>query len=172
MGVVLLSGCSSGHSSPTPTATKSTSTTPTTSAASTVPTPSTTSTGSGAPQNLAATSAVKSQLTAAFVAHNGLPADEVAGTAPGSVYDAYLPSSSTYWALASFVPTANASYQTQVALQDEGATGIFTQSSGGAWTYVSGYLGAPCPGQIPAELETLWNLQAPGGCASTTTTSP
>jgi hypothetical protein len=40
---------------------------------------------SGAERNLAATAAVKSALTAAYVAHNGLPAAEVAGTAPNTV---------------------------------------------------------------------------------------
>jgi hypothetical protein len=142
----------------------------------TTSTPTTSSTGattttSGAPQNLAATAALKAQLTAVYVAHNNLPADQVAGTAPGSVYYAYLPSTQTYWAIASFVPTSTSSQQTQVSMQDDGCCGIFTQTAGGSWTFVSGYLGSPCTGQIPAELMTLWNLTSPGDCTPVTTTT-
>jgi hypothetical protein len=119
-----------------------------------------------------ATAALKSALTAAFVAHNGLPAAEVAGTAPNSVYYAYVPSTSTHWAIAGFVPAANASMNTQVSMQDDGCCGIFTMTAGGSWTYVTGYLGAPCSGQIPAALEQLWNLMPPEGiCATATTTT-
>lgn len=118
-----------------------------------------------------ATAALKNALTAAYVAHNGLPAAEVAGTAPASVYYAYLPSTGTYWAIAGFVPTANASYNTQVSMQDEGCCGIFTMTAGGPWTFVAGYLGTPCTGQIPAMLEQLWNLTSPGDCSPGTTTT-
>lgn len=172
VGALFLSACSNG--SPT---TASTSTSTSVRPGSTATTggagsgSSTTSPASGAPQNLVATAALKSALTAAFVAHSGLPANEVAGTAPNSVYYGYLPSTSTYWAVAGFVPTANASYNTQVAMQDEGCCGIFTMTAGGPWTYVAGYLGAPCTGQVPAALEQLWNLTPPGDCSPGTTTT-
>ena len=64
------------------------------------------------------------------VAHNGLPADEIAGTAPNSVYDAYMPDTKTYWALAGFVPTKNASCITVVAMQDEGCCGVSSMPAG------------------------------------------
>ena len=172
VGALFLSACSNG--SPT-TASTSTSTsirpgsTTTTGGAGSAS--STTSSASGAPQNLVATAALKTALMAAFVAHNGLPANEVAGTAPNSVYYGYVPSTSTYWAVAGFVPTANASYNTQVAMQDEGCCGIFTMTAGGSWTYAAGYLGAPCTGQVPAALEQLWNLTPPGDCSPGTTTT-
>jgi hypothetical protein len=108
---------------------------------------------------------------AAYVAHNGLPPDQVAGTAPNTVYYAYVPSTQTYWAIAGFVPTANASYNTQVAMQDDGCCGIFTMTAGGSWTFAGSYLGVPCPGQVPAAVFTLWQLTAPGDCASGTTTT-
>ena len=139
--------------------------------ASTSTSTSTTSTASAADENLAATAAIKGALTAAFVAHNGLPAAEVAGTAPNSVYYGYVPSTSTYWAIAEFLPAATASYNTQVAMQDEGCCGIFNMTSGGSWTYVAGYLGSPCAGQIPATLEVMWHLTPPGDCAPATTTT-
>lgn len=173
VGALLLSACSNG--SPT-TASTSTSTSGRTGSSTTTTGgagsgSSTTSTASGAPKNLVATAALKSALTAAYVAHSGLPAAEVAGTAPNSVYYGYLPSTSTYWAVAGFVPTANASYNTEVAMQDEGCCGIFTMTAGGSWTYVAGYLGAPCTGQVPAALEQLWNLTPPGDCSPGTTTT-
>jgi hypothetical protein len=169
-----LSACSNGG--PTATGTTTTTsggrtTTTTTSGATGSTSTSTTSGASAADQNLAATAAVKSALTAAYVAHNGLPAAEVAGTAPGSVYYGFLPSTNTYWAIAGFVPSAAASQNTQVAMQDDGCCGIFNMTAGGSWTFVAGYLGAPCGGQIPASLEQLWNLTPPGDCAPATTTT-
>lgn len=174
LAALVLAGCSSSpssHSSATTTTSTSTSASTTTSS-TTASASSTSTTGAGGPaQNLTATAAVKSSLTAAYVAHSGLPADEVQGTAPGSVYYAYLPSTQTYWAIASFVPSSTASQQTQVAMQDDGCCGIFTMTSGGSWTFQSGFLGTPCAGQVPAEIFSLWGLQSPGDCADSTTTT-
>jgi hypothetical protein len=113
---------------------------------------------------LAATDSLKSQLTAVYVAKNNLPASQVAGTAPGSVYYGYEPSTKTYWAVASFLPNSSATMQTQVAMQDDGCCGIFSTLNPGSWTLVARFLGAPCAGQIPADLMALWNLQSPGDC--------
>jgi hypothetical protein len=172
---LVLAGCSGGGTpSGAPTTTSTTTTSSTSAPTSSTPTStSSTSTSSagGAAQNLVASAAIKSALVAAYVAHNGLPASQVAGTAPGSVYYAYVPSTNTYWAIAGFVPTANAAYQTQVSMQDEGCCGVFSQPAGGSWTYVTGFLGEPCPGQISAELETLWRLTYPGDCGPATTTT-
>jgi hypothetical protein len=96
------------------------------------------------PQNLVASASVKRALKAAYVAHNSLPATEVAGTAPNSVYDAHDPSTYAYWALAGFVPTAEASCNTEVAEQDEDCCGVFSRAAGGAWTSMAGFLGVPC----------------------------
>jgi hypothetical protein len=176
VGALFLSACSNGG----PTATGTTTTTAsgssssggrTTTTTSGAGASTTTSTTSGAPQNLVATAAVKSALTAVYVARNGLPAAEVAGTAPNSVYYAFMPSTNTYWAIAAFLPTANASMNTEVAMQDDGCCGIFNMTTGGAWTLVARYLGAPCGGQIPATLEELWHLTPPGDCAPVTATT-
>jgi hypothetical protein len=113
---------------------------------------------------------IKSELTAVYVAARMLPADQVAGTVSGSVYYAYLPSTNTYWAIASFEPNSSSTEQTQVAMQDDGCCGIFTRTTGN-WTFVSGFMGSPCTGQIPASLMTLWGLQSPGDCAPATTTT-
>ncbi len=105
------------------------------------------------------------------MAKKNLPASQVAGTAPNSVYYAYEPSTKTYWAIASFLPNASATMQTQVAMQDDGCCGIFSTQTLSSWNLVARFLGEPCAGQIPADLMTLWNLQSPGDCAPTTTTS-
>ncbi|HVA07250.1 MAG TPA: hypothetical protein VNG12_10970 [Acidimicrobiales bacterium] len=139
--------------------------------APTTQSPGATTTTSGAPRNLAATAAVKASITAVYVAARNLPASQVAGTAPGTVYYAYVPSTQTYWAIAGFEPNGSATMQTQVAMQDDGCCGIFTQTAGGNWTFVSGYLGEPCTGQIPASLMALWGLQPPGDCAPAATTT-
>jgi len=154
---------SSGKTTTTVTAVGTTSSSPS-SAVTTTTAASATTTTSGADQNLPVTAQIKSDLVAAYVAHSGLPASQVGGTAPGTVYYAYRPATQTYWAIASFVPSATADMNTQVAMQDDGCCGIFTQASGGVWTFVAGFLGAPCTGQIPADLETLWNLTSPGDC--------
>jgi hypothetical protein len=133
--------------------------------------PGATTTTSDAPQNLEATADLKAELVTVYAAHSGLPPSQIAGTVPGSVYYAYLPSTKTYWAIANFEPNSTSSQQTQVAMQDDGCCGIFSTQTLTSWTFVSGFLGEPCTGQLPAELMTLWNLQPPGDCAPTTTTS-
>lgn len=169
----MLTACGNNNApSASGTTTTTTSSATTTSApAATTTTGASTATTSGAAQNLPVTDAIKSDITAVYVAHNNLPAAQVAGTAPGSVYYGFIPSTNTYWAIASFVPTSNSSTQTQVAMQDDGCCGIFTMTSGGNWTFVSGFLGSPCTGQIPASLMALWDLTSPGDSAPTTTTS-
>ncbi|HEX3796251.1 MAG TPA: hypothetical protein VHV57_17290 [Acidimicrobiales bacterium] len=164
IGGAALTACGS---SPAKTASDSTTTIAVqgTTVPTTTPTTATTAT-SGADQNLAVTAQVKSDLVAAYVAHSGLPASQIAGTAPGSVYYAFRPASNAYWALATFAPSPTADMNTQVAMQDDGCCGVFEQPVGGAWTYVrsTGYTGVPCPGQIPADLFTVWNLTVPGDC--------
>jgi hypothetical protein len=125
------------------------------------------STTANGARNLVASPAIKSGLLAAYLAHSGLAGDQVAGSAPGSVYYAYLPSTRNYWAMAGSVPSSTASMQTEVSMQDEGCCGIFTQLSGAtSWTYVSSYLGAPCPGAAPPEVLAVWNLQPGADCPS------
>jgi hypothetical protein len=175
-GGLALAACSNSPSTPSSSATTTSSTVSvggSTSAPTSSTSSTTTSTTSATPQNLPATPAIKGALTAAYVAHNGLPATEVAGTAPNSVYYGFEPSTNTYWAIAGFVPTANASMQTQVAMQDEGCCGVFSMTTGGSWKYVAPYQGGgtPCPGQVPADLWNLWHLVASGMCSTATTTT-
>lgn len=180
LGSIVLAACSSSpsksasnttstapaHHRPTTTTTSSASASATTSTTAAAPatTTSTTVAADAPPQNETATAQVKSALTAAYLARTGLPADQVAGTVPGSVYYAYVPQTKTYWALASFEPTSSADQQTQIGMQDDGCCGIFTSTTGTSFTSTLGFLGEPCPGQIPAALFTLWQIQPSGDC--------
>jgi hypothetical protein len=99
------------------------------------PTPSTSPAAVGV-QNLIVTPSVLSQLQAAYVAYMQFPSSDIAGTAPNSVYYAYDPATRTYWALATFVESATASFNTTVDMQDGSNTGMFSETSGGAWQVV------------------------------------
>jgi hypothetical protein len=120
------------------------------------------------PKNLVATPTLKAELTQAFVAFKQVPAQDIAGTAPGSVYYALVPATGTSWALASFLPRSTASQQTLVGLQDGGGTGIFSMRPGAGWEMVA--LGSVpfCPAQtpIPPAVVALWGLRDPEGCTT------
>jgi hypothetical protein len=104
---------------------------PSTAAAAPAATPSATS-SSGGVQNLIATAAVKSELLTTFAATSKIPASDVAGSVPGSVYYAYDPATQTYWAKAFFTPTSTAPVSVTVDLQ-EAQGGLFEKSGNGPW---------------------------------------
>jgi hypothetical protein len=87
----------------------------------------------GGVQNLVISDAVRSQLTAAFVAHYGISQSDVAGTYPGTVYYAYDPATDTYWAAAQFMPSSTAPMNVLVEFQDGGNFGMFQKSGSGPW---------------------------------------
>ena len=160
----LLTACGSSTTSPTSTAPPTTSAPTTSSTAS----PGSTGTTSGGAQNLVASDAVKADLTTTFVAAKQLQPADISSTEPGSVYYAVVPATGAYWALASFLPSATASQQVLVGMQDGGRTAIFTRSSGGSWTLVS--LGSVpfCPSRtsLPADVIARWGLTDPSGCTT------
>jgi hypothetical protein len=90
-------------------------------------------TGPGGVRNLVVSSAVRSELTTAFVAYKGISASDVAGTDPGSVYYAYDPATDTYWALAHFAVSGAASQSVQVSFQDGGADAMYMKVGAGSW---------------------------------------
>jgi hypothetical protein len=155
-------GCSSNSSSSTPSAAAATSGQPTaTSVAATPAAPS-------GVQNLAVSTAVRSQLLAAFAANHNFPVSDVAGSTPGSIYYAYVPSTGTYWAMGTYEPASTDSLTAKVSFQDGGATGVFKKVGRGAWQ--AGVVGEPAYcGEIsyfpPAVLEA-WSIPTtvpPGG---------
>ncbi len=111
-------------------------------------------------------------MLAGFLRKHGFAADQIVGTIPGSVYYAYIPSTDTYWAEASFVATSTATEQTRVNMQDGGAEATFTRIGTGAWdVHIHDSLW-PCPGDLPASVLAVWHLTLVEGCAVAQESSP
>jgi hypothetical protein len=175
LGGLVLAACSSGPGSTSTTTTShshSTSTSASNSNSSTTTTSLATTTTSAAPLNEMATAAVKAALTGVYVSHSGLPADQVQGTVPGSVYYSFYPPTNTYWAYAEFEPVPNADMNTQVAMQDDGCCGIFAMTPGSSWVFVKGGYGPLCNTPVPQAVLELWG-KAPtaADCQSSTPTT-
>ena len=118
-------------------------------------------------QNLLVSSAVRSQLIAAYVAMRQIPAPDVSGTEPNGVYYAYDPATNTYWALAHFTPTQGDPLSVQYGFQDGGDIGMFTKIGSGPWSVQSGGMPAVCIESrfFPKAVLTSWEISAAGyGC--------
>ena len=92
----------------------------------------------GGIRNLVISSAVRSELTAAYVAYRRISPSDVAGIRPGSVHYAYDPATDTYWALANFAPFGTASLRVKVGFQDGASWGSFTKVGSGPWKAQTG----------------------------------
>lgn len=101
-------------------------------------TPSAATASSGGIRNLAVSTAVRSELLAAFAAAKDIPASDVAGSVPNSIYYAYDPATGTYWASASYEPLATDSLTVRVGFQDGGSDGLFKKSGNGPWQVTLG----------------------------------
>ena len=99
-----------------------------------------------------------------YLAKQGFAADQIAGTRPGSVYYAYVPSTNTYWAAAAFAASPTATEQTGVNMQDGGAEATFTRVGNGPWDVRIHALLWPCPGDLPASVLAVWHLTIVEGC--------
>ncbi len=152
------------------------------SAASPAPGSSTTteSPASGSVQNLVASAAVRDELRAAFITYRAdaantpgdtaIPPSAVGGISPGSLFYAFDPSSSTYWARASFYPAVAASQTSAtVGFQDGGADAVFTRPAASAWAVKSV---GPCYSGLPVGVAETWGLQIPTACSGTTPAAP
>jgi hypothetical protein len=106
--------------------------------ASASPTPST------GIQDLLVSSTVRSQLTAAYLALRQIPASDVSGTRPNSVYYAYDQATNTYWALAIFVASKTAPPKVLVDFQDGGSGGLFKKIGSGPWQVQQGGIPFAC----------------------------
>jgi hypothetical protein len=125
-----------------------------------------TTTAPQAPQNLTVTDALKANLLSLYVAATHVPAAEVV-TQRASVFYAYVPSTKTYWAVGTYVPTNDASEQTITKMQNGGQITVFSRTPTGSWTIKSrNGIPFPCPGVLLPELQRLWGFQTPGGCHS------
>jgi len=157
-----VSGCSAGTSSPA-----SRQSTPT-SASAGAPTSSTTTPTTlpvaGPVRNLVADTTVRQQLMAAFIAARSQPTDTwaaipaaaIGGIEPGSLYYAYVPSTNTFWAMASFYPTPGTEQTSAfIGFQDGGNSAQFARSDDGPWAVK--YIG-PCYTALPPEVQAAWGL--------------
>jgi hypothetical protein len=155
----LLTACTSSSSTAS-----TTSTTAATSTTTTAPGGASTTTTSGtAVRNLPATTQVKAELTAAYLAMMQLPASEVVGPLAGTVYYAYDPPTSTYWAMATFGPSSTASQKTLVAMQDGGNQGLYKMASGASWSAQPGGVPPYCAEApyFPAAVLQVWGIAKP-----------
>jgi hypothetical protein len=108
------------------------------------PTPSASPTESAGIENLLVSSALRSQLTTAYVAFRQISVSDVSGTRPDSVYYAYDQATNTYWAMADFMPAQTAPQNVLVNFQDGGSTGLFTKIGSGPWQVRQGGIPAVC----------------------------
>jgi hypothetical protein len=178
---LLISGCSSsstggsaaaapttsaaapgGGAGSTSSASASTSASTSASAPASAGAPSASGGASGSCQNLQATDAVKTAVISAYEAKfsnlNHLQ------TVPGSFY--YGSCGGAQYAVANFMPTAGASIDVQVALQDDGSTRkYFSYASATGWSYIASNTfpdRGGCAAQIPTQLAAAWsNCPAP-----------
>ena len=111
---------------------------------SSAPTPSASPTESAGIENLLVSSALRSQLTAAYVAFRQISVSDVSGTRPNSVYYAYDQATNTYWAMADFIPAQTTPMNVAVNFQDGGSSGLFTKVGSGPWQVRQGGIPAVC----------------------------
>lgn len=175
--ILLFAGCGSGQATSAPTTSGVTAPSSATSTAATSNASGATSTSSvattvagqadGGCQNLVATAQVKAAVTSTYGqagTGSGIQLIHIA-PAPGVFF--YGECGTTSYAATRFVPTAGATLNEQVALQDDGAMmKYFSESSGGVWSLVAsqtfpGTQGCGAITQIPSALASLW-----GGCPS------
>jgi hypothetical protein len=117
-------------------------------------------------------SAVKAALLAAFAAAKRLPQGEVTGPLPGTLYYGLDSSTGRYWAVARFGLTSSAPAQAAVDMQDGFDTGVFSRHGDQAWTVRPGGIPFPCPGELPADLMSVWGMTSSGSCIVLSASSP
>ena len=96
-------------------------------------------------------------LIAAYASFRHIPAGDVSGVRPGSVRTAYARATRTYWATASFLPSARASARVLLGFQDGGSIGVFSSRESSRWRMV-GYGSQPvsCSASLPAAVRSSW----------------
>jgi hypothetical protein len=114
----------------------------------------------GSIRNLVITSAVRTELTAAYASYRRISPSDVAGTRPGDVYYAYDPTTDIYWALANFAPSPTAAPRVLVGFQDGASWGFFTKAGSGPWKAQMGGEPVVCLEVrfFPRAVLTAWSL--------------
>jgi hypothetical protein len=129
------------------------------------------STATGA-QNLVANGDLEAALLAAYATEKGLPEDEVTGPLSGTLYYGIDNATGTYWAVAQFGLASSASFDAEVSMQDGGNIGVFSRQGNQPWTVHLGGIPFPCPGELPADVMSVWGMTSPGGCVVVSASSP
>jgi hypothetical protein len=114
-------------------------------------------------QNLIVSTSVRTDLTDAFAAASNFPVSYVKGTAPNSVYYAYTPATDTYWALATFEPSATATKSAPADFQDGSNVGEFKKVGDGSWQAGIGGEPVGC-GELrffPKAVLAAWSISPP-----------
>ncbi len=168
---VVAAGCAGStaprrQATPTTTTASSGASAPSTPASSPHPATTTTSPPAPAAVNLPAPPGLRAELFAAYTAAKRLPADDFIGPLPGTLYYAYVPSTGTYWATATFTLSSTAPTDAAVQMQDGGNTGVFSRHGGETWHAEMGQIPFPCPDQIPPPVAAVWHMTYPAGCQS------
>jgi hypothetical protein len=107
---------------------------------------------------------LQAQLLAVYAAAKRAPATEFVG--PNAIRYAYLPATTTYWALGYFTAAPSASLQVKIDMQDGGDIGVFSRVADQAWQVMFGGLPFPCPGEIPDAIVTLWGMHFVTTCTA------
>jgi hypothetical protein len=100
--------------------------------------PATAQPSAAAAQDLVASTSVRSALLKEFAAVKKLPVADIAGSRPGSLDYGYVPSTQTYWAMASYDPAKAVPLAVTVSFQDGGETGLFKKVGSGPWQAILG----------------------------------
>lgn len=125
-----------------------------------------------APTNVHVDDSVRAALVAAFAAGRHLDPTYVAGTVPGSVYDAYDPATQTFWVLADFSASAAALKAHQrlqgtpsdPLVQFQDGPMVLSRTVGSSWKLVSDTGGLICPPRPPAAILALWSVGGGANC--------
>ncbi len=131
-------------------------------------TPRATSPAGSAPRTLVLTSSVREQLITAWMSRTPVERADIAGTNPGLTFYGIVPSTRTYWAVATFVPTdawkrkakTTPDRGTGLAFQD--GPWVFSRQAGRPWRYVGDTGGMICPAELPDEMIATWGLSTDG----------
>jgi hypothetical protein len=116
--------------------------------------------------------ALRRAWVAANPGHSGLSAADVQSTLTGSVFYAEQPSIHTYWAITSFVPSAQAESLAGTAggkaiLAQFATAAVFDKAPGHGWAFVASTAKGACSGAVPGPVFAAWGICANGPTPTT-----
>jgi hypothetical protein len=114
---------------------------------------------SPAAQSVSVSAAQRSLLEQLYASYRGIPRSDIASIRKFSVRGAYVASTRTQWATASFIPSLKDPVSVVAGFQDGAGTGVFIRQAGSRWRLLR-VAGMPlsCPGVLPASVQRAWRL--------------